>query len=65
MTAVQKTIFTIPKMDCPSEENLVRLKLDGLDGVRGLDFDIPNRQLVIFHFVVVVRGAIRILKLAR
>jgi Co/Zn/Cd efflux system component len=49
MTAVQKTIFTIPKMDCPSEENLVRLKLDGLEGVRGLNFDIPNRRLVVFH----------------
>lgn len=46
---MQKTTFTIPKMDCPAEENLVRLKLDGIDGVRGLDFDLPNRRLVVFH----------------
>ncbi|MDQ3749592.1 MAG: YnfA family protein [Acidobacteriota bacterium] len=24
---MEKTIFQIPKMDCPSEENLVRLKV--------------------------------------
>jgi Co/Zn/Cd efflux system component len=46
---VQKTTFSIPKMDCPSEESLIRLKLDGVASVRGLDFDIPGRRLVIFH----------------
>lgn len=46
---MEKTIFQIPKMDCPSEENLVRLKLDGISAVKNLDFDIPNRQLTVFH----------------
>lgn len=46
---MQKTTFTIPKMDCASEENLIRLKLDGVAGVRGLDFDIPARRLTVFH----------------
>lgn len=46
---MEKTIFQIPKMDCPSEENLVRLKLDGISAIKNLDFDIPNRQLTIFH----------------
>lgn len=36
-------------MDCPSEENLVRLKLDGISGVKNLDFDIPYRRLTVFH----------------
>lgn len=36
-------------MDCPSEENLIRLKLDGILGVESLDFDIPNRKLIVFH----------------
>ena len=36
-------------MDCPSEENLIRLKLEGIPGIANLDFDIPNRKLTIFH----------------
>ena len=36
-------------MDCPSEENLIRMKLDGISSIKHLDFDIPNRKLVVFH----------------
>lgn len=46
---MEKTIFEISKMDCPSEENLIRMKLDGISGIRNLDFDIPNRKLIVFH----------------
>jgi len=46
---MQKTTFEIPKMDCPSEENLIRMKLDGISGIENLDFDIPNRKLIVFH----------------
>ncbi|WP_205635376.1 cation transporter [Flavivirga aquatica] len=44
-----KTIFKITKMDCPSEENLIRMKLDGISSIVNLDFDIPNRKLIVFH----------------
>jgi Co/Zn/Cd efflux system component len=46
---MEKTIFEITKMDCPSEENLIRMKLDGILGIANLDFDIPNRKLTVFH----------------
>lgn len=46
---MNKTIFEIPKMDCPSEENLIRMKLDGISSIVNLDFDIPNRKLTVFH----------------
>ena len=46
---MNKTIFEITKMDCPSEENLIRMKLDGITSIANLDFDIPNRKLTIFH----------------
>ncbi|WBX78164.1 cation transporter [Tenacibaculum ovolyticum] len=46
---MNKTIFEITKMDCPSEENLIRMKLDGISSVVNLDFDIPNRKLTVFH----------------
>lgn len=36
-------------MDCPSEENLIRMKLDGLLAIKKLDFDIENRTLSVFH----------------
>ena len=46
---MNKTIFEITKMDCPSEENLIRMKLDGITSIANLDFDIPNRKLTVFH----------------
>ena len=46
---MQKSIFEISKMDCPSEENLIRMKLDGISSIANLDFDIPNRKLAVFH----------------
>lgn len=46
---MQKTIFEITKMDCPSEENLIRMKLDGISSIANLEFDIPNRKLTVFH----------------
>ena len=36
-------------MDCPSEENLIRMKLDEISSIKHLDFDIPNRKLSVFH----------------
>jgi len=46
---MEKTTFEITKMDCPSEENLIRMKLDGILSIKNLDFDISNRRLTIFH----------------
>jgi len=36
-------------MDCPTEENLVRLKLEPMACVHGLEFDISQRILTVFH----------------
>ena len=46
---IQKTTFNISKMDCPSEENLIRLKLEGLSNIKSLRFDITNRKLEVYH----------------
>ncbi len=35
-------------MDCPSEESMIRMKLDGEQFAK-LDFDIPNRNLYVYH----------------
>ncbi|MCU0416651.1 MAG: cation diffusion facilitator family transporter [Cytophagaceae bacterium] len=46
---MQKTTFKISKMDCPSEEQMIRMQLADLTNIDSLDFDIPNRQLTVFH----------------
>ena len=46
---MEKSLFEIAKMDCPSEENLIRMKLDGISNIANLEFDIPNRKLTVFH----------------
>lgn len=46
---MDKSIFKITKMDCPSEEAMIRMKLDSYAQIKKLDFDIPNRKLTIFH----------------
>ena len=46
---MKKTIFKITKMDCPSEENLIRMKLDIISGINNLEFNIPDRRLTVYH----------------
>lgn len=46
---MDKTVFEIAKMDCPSEENLIRIKLNDIESVQNLDFDIENRKLMVYH----------------
>lgn len=36
-------------MDCPSEENLIRVKLKDIDSILNLDFDLSNRKLTVIH----------------
>ena len=45
----KRAAIKINKMDCPSEENLIRMKLDGISSIANLDFDVPNRKLTVFH----------------
>ena len=46
---MNKTVFEITKMDCPSEENLIRMKLEPFSNIKNISFDIPNRKLTVFH----------------
>jgi Co/Zn/Cd efflux system component len=46
---MQKTTFKISKMDCPSEEQMIRMKLADLREIVSLDFDIANRRLSVYH----------------
>jgi len=44
-----RTTFRISKMDCPSEEQMIRARLEGMADIQSLTFDIPKRQLKIYH----------------
>jgi len=45
---IHQTTFTVPAMDCPSEEQMIRMALGSLF-IHSMDFDIPNRKIVICH----------------
>lgn len=36
-------------MDCPSEEQMIRMKLEDVASIQQLQFDIANRKLTVFH----------------
>lgn len=40
-------------MDCPSEEQMIRMKLDGIAQIKELKFDIANRILEVIHVDVI------------
>ena len=45
----KETVFSIPKMDCPSEERLIRMQLEAVSGIKNLKFDISGRTLAVVH----------------
>jgi len=36
-------------MDCPSEEQMIRMKLEDTPSIQQLDFDLSSRKLTVFH----------------
>lgn len=47
--AADVAIFTIDNMDCPTEEALIRKKLETMTGVTSLDFNLMQRKLTVSH----------------
>ena len=46
---MDKTTFKIQGMDCPSEEQMIRMKLDEMSFVKKCIFDLTTRNLTVFH----------------
>ena len=44
-----RTTLSIPKMDCPTEEGLIRTKLKGMPGIASLEFNLIQRCLTLTH----------------
>lgn len=45
-----KSVFHIGKMDCPTEEGIIRNRLKGVQGIEQLDFDLMSRELTVIHY---------------
>ncbi|KQB60265.1 MULTISPECIES: heavy metal translocating P-type ATPase [Acidovorax] len=52
------TLLRIAKMDCPTEEGLIRGKLQGMPGVQGLDFNLMQRTLTVRHAPDAIKPAV-------
>jgi Cd2+/Zn2+-exporting ATPase len=42
-------VLHIEKMDCPTEESLIRQKLEGIKGIESLEFNLIQRKLTVRH----------------
>lgn len=49
MGEIKRSAFKVPKMDCPSEEKLIRMALSSQSGITHLKFDLPGRMFTAFH----------------
>ena len=48
-SGVARAVFLIQKMDCPTEERLIRGRLEGMAGVEALSFNLIHRELAVTH----------------
>ncbi len=46
---MRKSTFVVSKMDCPSEERIIRMKLEDTTSIKHMEFNIPERLLTITH----------------
>ena len=46
---MNKSKFYVAKMDCPTEEQLIRNRMEGIAGIDRLDFDLLRRELTVTH----------------
>lgn len=46
---MKETVFAVPKMDCPSEEQMIRSALEEVAGVRGIECDLSGRKVRVVH----------------
>jgi Cd2+/Zn2+-exporting ATPase len=49
------TVFIMQKMDCPTEERLIRNKLEPMPGIEDLRFDLMQRELTVRHSLIDAR----------
>lgn len=58
----QEAVFFIQKMDCPTEEKLIREQLNNMDGIAAMQFNLIQRELTVQHRLPSVAPIIALLK---
>lgn len=61
-TGAERVVFLIQKMDCPTEEKLIRDRLEGMPGIDGLQFNLIQRELTVLHRLPSIDGIMATLK---
>ncbi|MDA8259178.1 MAG: heavy metal translocating P-type ATPase [Betaproteobacteria bacterium] len=61
-SAARTDTFRIEKMDCPTEEGLIRKRLGNLPGVAALDFNLMHRKLTVNHSLPSTESIVRALR---
>ena len=46
---MERSVFHVAEMDCPSEESMVKMQFEGVEGVHALSFDLDRRTVEIVH----------------
>jgi Cd2+/Zn2+-exporting ATPase len=46
---MKSSVFIVAEMDCPTEEQLIRNRLQAMDGIERLDFNLLARELTVVH----------------
>ncbi len=46
---MKETVYKIQKMDCPTEEALIRNRMRAIKGIDRMDFDLMRRRLTVAH----------------
>ncbi|MGN6104050.1 MAG: cation transporter [Kofleriaceae bacterium] len=47
--SLRETWFAVPKMDCPSEERMIRLALEDVEGIKRITCDLAGRRVRVLH----------------
>lgn len=58
----ERAVFLIHKMDCPTEEKLIRDRFRTMSGVLGLEFNLMQRQLTVRHSLISTQALLQGLK---
>ncbi|GAC1520371.1 MAG: heavy metal translocating P-type ATPase [Collimonas sp.] len=58
----EQAVFLIRKMDCPTEEKLIRDKLRGMAGIEAMQFNLIQRELTVRHRLPSVAAIVATLK---
>ncbi len=52
-------VLLIRKMDCPTEEKLIRDRFQNMDGILGLQFNLMQRELTVHHNLMSIDGIVQ------